>query len=87
MENPLFCIVQLVRSGGNASDVVKIYTSIIRSVLGYSCQVWHPGLTSQQSNDIEMIQKRCLKFPFRQKFWTVHRTSWQATTYRPSYFP
>ena len=60
----IFSIVQLVKSGVCPSDVIKIYCSIIRSVLEYSCQVWHPGLTSQQSKDIEMIQKRCLRIIF-----------------------
>jgi len=60
----IFCIVQLVKSGLSAHDVVKIYCSIIRSVLEYCCPVWHPGLTSQQSKDIEVIQKRCLKIIF-----------------------
>ena len=27
----------------------------------YACPVWHPGLTKSQSDDLERVQKRCLK--------------------------
>lgn len=57
----IYCITQLVRAGINCNDVVTVYCSIIRSVLEYCCQVWHPGLTSQQSKELESVQKRCLK--------------------------
>ena len=40
------------------------YCAIIRSVLEYACAVWHSGLTSAQSNDIERVQKRCLRIIF-----------------------
>ena len=35
--------------------------SIIRSVVEYCFQVWHPGLTKQQYNEIEFVQKDALK--------------------------
>ena len=41
------------------SDIAYIYSSVIRSV-------WHPGLTSQLSKDIERVQKRCLRIIFPQ---------------------
>ena len=36
------------------------YCSVIRSVLEYDDILWHGGLTSIQSQDIEIIQKRAL---------------------------
>ena len=60
----IFCLIQLVRAGVASKDIVRVYCSLIRSVLEYCCQVWHPGLTVQQSRDIERIQKRCLKIIF-----------------------
>jgi len=48
----------------DASDIVCVYTSIIRSVLEYACPVWHPGLTKKLSKVIECIQKRFLKLLF-----------------------
>jgi hypothetical protein len=34
---------------------------IIRSVLEYACPVWHCGLTANQSDDLERVQKRVLR--------------------------
>jgi hypothetical protein len=45
-------------------DIVQVYCSTIRSLLEYACEVWHPGLSKQQCNKIEMIQKRALKVVF-----------------------
>jgi len=28
--------------------------------LEYACAVWHPGLSTKLSKDIERVQKRCL---------------------------
>ena len=60
----IFCLSQLVRAGISTKQLVNIYCSLIRSVLEYCCQVWHPGLSVQETRDIENIQKRCLKIIF-----------------------
>jgi len=57
----MYCIRYLVRAGVRESDTITVYTSIIRSMLEYACPVWHPGLSVEQSNEIERVQKRCLK--------------------------
>ena len=57
----IYCIKQLVHAGIASKDVIIVYCSIIRSILDYCCQIWHPGLTKQQSKEIEAVQKRCLK--------------------------
>ena len=61
-----FIIHQLVKIGVNSSEIIMIYCSIIRSVLEYACQVWHSGLTSSESKELERVQKRVLRiiFPF-----------------------
>ena len=41
----MYCINYLFQAGVPTSDIVYLYTSIIRSVLEYVCPVWHPGLT------------------------------------------
>ena len=58
------CITQLVHSGVDPKHIVTIYCSIVRSVLEYCCPVWHPGLTTLQSKNIERVQIRCLKIIF-----------------------
>ena len=57
----MYCIHYLVRARVKDTDVLTIYCSVIRTVLEYACPVWHPGLTQKQSDEIEKIQKRCLK--------------------------
>ena len=42
-----------------------LFCSIIRSLLEYACETLHHGLTKQQSNNIEYIQKRDFKNPFK----------------------
>ena len=41
--------------------IVDFYFKEIRSICEMACQVFHSGLTQNQSNDIENIQKRALK--------------------------
>jgi hypothetical protein len=53
-----FIIFQLARIGINPSDIISIYSAIIRSVLEYACPVWHCGLTANQSDDLERVQRR-----------------------------
>ena len=60
----MYCIILLSRARVSQADIVQVYCSIIRSVLEYACPVWHPGLTKLQTNDIERVQRRCLKFIF-----------------------
>lgn len=60
----MYYISQLVKSGVKDSNVIEIYCSVIRSVLEYCCPVWHPGVTVQQSHDIERVQKRCLRIVY-----------------------
>jgi hypothetical protein len=61
-----YIIFQLYRIGTAQSDIVLIYCAIIRSVLEYACAVWHCGLTAEQSNDLERVQKRCMRIIYPQ---------------------
>jgi len=68
----MYCIIYLVKSGIEVSDILCVYCSVIRSILEYACPVWHPGSTKKLSKDIERVQKRCLKLLYRsQIFHTV----------------
>ena len=55
-----YIIYQMVKVGVAPSDIITVYSSMIRSVLDYACPVWHCGLTQTQARDIEAVQKRCL---------------------------
>ena len=45
-------------------SLVKLYTACIRSVLKYSCQVFHKSLPQYLSDKLERIQKRALETIF-----------------------
>ena len=42
----------------------QTYVSVIRPVLEYACPVWHTSLPMYLSDNIETIQKRCLRTIF-----------------------
>ena len=50
------------------SDLLKVYTSYIRSLCEQSAVVWHSGLTQENEDDIERVQKTALKIIFGQKY-------------------
>ena len=43
----LYFIILLKRAGIDPHHLINIYTSIVRSVLEYACQVWHTSLTKK----------------------------------------
>ena len=57
----LFMLRLLRRAQVSMEQLLTIYTSRIRPVLEYACQVWHPGLIKGQTDLIESVQKRALR--------------------------
>ena len=43
------------------TTLLMLYHWFVRTALEYAAPVWHPGLTVEQTNKIERIQKRCLR--------------------------
>ena len=60
----LYFIILLKRAGIEPHHLVKIYTTIILSLIEYACQVWHTSLTISQTNLLESIQKRAIRIIF-----------------------
>ena len=60
----VYIIYQLKRAGINQNYLIRIYVSVIRPVVKYACPVWHTNLPKYLSDNIEIIQKRCLKTIF-----------------------
>ena len=56
----LYFLSMLKRAGASQRDLLMLYKAAVRSVVEYACVVWHSGLTGEQSNRIESIQKRAL---------------------------
>ena len=45
----------------STSDLILIYTSFVRPTVEYATPVWSSGITKQQCNTIERIQKRACR--------------------------
>ena len=54
--------------GASLSDLKTIYVLFIRSLLEQSCTVWHSGLTAQNTEDLERIQKTSLKIILKENY-------------------
>ena len=52
----------LKRAKVSGKDIIQIYCSKIQPVLEYASPCWHPGLTIEQTDDIEAIQRRAARF-------------------------
>ena len=64
----LLCLLR--RSGVSPQDILHVYTSMIRPVLEYACEVWHTQLTVEQSDALEHIQKRAMSIAYPDKHYT-----------------
>ena len=60
----IYFLCLLKRAGIPPLDIVAVYCSIIRSVLEYASEIWHPGLTQEHTHAIEHIQKRAMDIAF-----------------------
>ena len=49
-------------------DLIIIYIQYIRSVCEQSCTVWHSSLTQENIEDLERVQKSCLKTIYKENY-------------------
>ena len=56
-----YFITILKRSGVQLGDLVRCYCTFVRLLLEYAAPVWHPGLTIQQSDVLEQVQRQVLR--------------------------
>lgn len=54
----------LKEAGLPNTDLVKIYASMVRSVIEYAVPAYHSLLTSTQAGELEVLQKKVLKIIF-----------------------
>ena len=54
----------------DVSELVTIYILYIRSILEFSCQVWHFDITEEESMDLERVQKVALKIILQEDYLT-----------------
>jgi hypothetical protein len=60
----VYLLKHLKRSGVDLDDVLHFYYSVVRPVLEYACPAWHTGLTRDQSDRLDAVQKRSLSIIF-----------------------
>ena len=60
----LYLLSQLKRAGISSDDLLAFYYSVIRSVLEFSCQLFHRSLPKYLSDDIVRIQRRAMRIIF-----------------------
>ena len=62
-------------------DLTKLYSALVRSVLEYSSVTYHSLLTRGQENDLENIQKKCLRciFGYRKTYEELLKESGMST--------
>ena len=53
----LWLLRRLKGLGANVSEMVDVYNKQIRSILELAAPVWQAGLTKQESNQIERVQR------------------------------
>ena len=70
---------QLKRAAVSHDDMLHFYIGVMRPVLEYAVAVWHTGLTTDLSEQLEAIQKRALGIIFR-------GSSFTSQSYEP-FFP
>ena len=54
--------------GASNAELTNIYILYIRSLLEQSCTVWHSGLTEENSQDLERIQKSALRIILQESY-------------------
>ena len=57
----LYMLRVLKRANADTNTLITVYTTIIRPVLEYACQVWHFNIEEYLSEDIEQIQRRAFR--------------------------
>ncbi len=57
----LYFLTCLKRAGVEENELLGYYRSIIRSVVEYACSAWSTGITKEQSDSLEQIQ-RCAMY-------------------------
>jgi hypothetical protein len=60
----LYALRLLKRASIPAGKLVRVYTTCVRPILEFSCEVWHYSLAQYLSDEIESIQRRALRIIF-----------------------
>ena len=57
----LYFVYMVRRAGASRANLLTFYKAYVRSVVEYASTVWHTGLTGEQADRIESVQRRALR--------------------------
>ncbi len=60
----IYFLCMLKHASVPPEDLVEVYVTIVRPVVEYACELWHPGVNMGQTRALESIQKRALHVIF-----------------------
>jgi hypothetical protein len=66
--NKLWMLRRMLKFNLNIYEMFDVYTKEIRSLLEMAVPVWHSGLTNQQIDDIESVQKVAMRIILQEKY-------------------
>ena len=75
----LYMLNRLKRFGVPVKDLLSVYGSYVRPVIEYATPVWHGCLTIEQSNRLELIQKRALRIIIGTNNYTSYTEALELT--------
>ncbi len=61
----IYAVIIHTKAGLSKQDILEVYCVKIRPRMEFPCQVWDPGLTKEQSDSLETIQKGVLKIVYK----------------------
>ena len=68
------CMLRLLkRANADTKMLSTVYSTVIRPVLEYACQVWHFNISGYLSDDIERVQRRALRIILPELSYTEAR--------------
>ena len=59
---------RILNFGASVDDLKNIYILYVRTLLEQSCSVWHSGLTEENTQDLERVQKSALKIILKDSY-------------------
>ena len=57
--------------GASNEDLLEVYTKQVRTLLEFAAPLWHPGITSKDSHDLERVQKCPAKIISQEKIQEI----------------
>ena len=69
----LWMLRRLKPLGASISDLLDVYEKQIRCVLEFATAVWTPGLTKDEVNQIERVQKAAFSIILAEKYKSYER--------------